>query len=272
MGSTATIIEVEEDAVLAPVPEARRFYNGVDRNSLENRVRDAALRECSHLDYYEEEGFLTPLTARELAQDVVYTAPARHMAIVPLLKKTDYETRNKTVTVKLDGKEWDKYMSSYGGGELLYQKIGESNPELKGAIVSVQVVVPETSDDVSGVVRRASTLKRSAGWKVSSTVVADTTGGKAKTLFELVINGEKVQGEYETQAVARAEGNKRMKEDLDISTVNVTSRTVREDGSDLVALKREVASATAKVAVSYIKVTKKNPERDGFFVLVRHRD
>lgn len=268
MGSSASIIRVEEDEVLAPVPENRRFgVFGEDRNLLENRIYDAALRMWNGKESYMHPGQITAITPVELAQQAIDSVDSfRFAPIVPLMKKADYEIKVKNVSVKLDGSEWAEYMSSNSWGQVIRRKVIEMHPELSSLILSVVVQVPDMEmEDLWRV-------KKSAGWKVSSTVESDTDGGKAKPVFELVVDGKKLPGGYSTQAQARAEGSKLMKEDMGISEVRVTSRTVREDGSDLVCLSRKITSAVAQVAVSYVKVNKETPESDGFLVFIRYHD
>lgn len=266
MGSSSTIVRLEEGDVLAPVPENRRYdMFRQDRNLLENRVKDAGIMRCNEPEIYNYPGKITPLTPKELYQNALDSVDSnRFTPIVPLMHKDDYAIKSKTITVKLSGSEWAGYMDAFQN--VLFVKISEMHPELNGMLVSAQVQIDglEQKD-----LWRA---RRSDGWKVVSTVDADTSGGKAKAVFGLVVNNHAVPGEYETQALARAAGTQMMKEDMDISKIRVTSKTVREDGSDLVSLTRKVTSATAKVVVSYVKVNKVNPRRDGFLVEVRYHD
>ena len=262
MGSTSTIVRVGELDVLAPLPASRRydmFHN--DRNLLESRIKDAALRMWRGLDAYEGPGKITALTPEELVDNVIYSIDSyKFTPIVPLMKKSDYQIKTKSLKLKLSGDEWEKYASRSGFS--LQDKIASVHPELAGRMVKTVIQVPGVG----------SQAQISSGWKIVSTVESDTSGGKTKQIFELVINGKMSPTEYTSQALARAAGSKLMKDDVFVSSVVVSSRTVREDGSPLVSLRRKVTSATAEIEVSYIEVTKKNPERDGYFVLIRYRD
>lgn len=266
MGSTATAIRLQEDEVLAPMPTNRRYdYNGYDRNLLENRIVDAAFRELPGHDIYDLPGQITPITPEELSDYAMYGIDSsKFTPIVPLMKKGDYDIKTKEVTVKLDAKEWLKLLKGYPQ-DVLIPKIVEMHPELKGAVV--KAVVKLTDEE-----KKAWRTRKSEGWKVSSVIKPDTSGGKIKSVFMVVADGKVIDGEYETQALAREAGVTLMKENLDIFKVNVTSKSVREDGSNLVSLTREVKSATAKVVVSYIKTNKACPASDRYLVLVRHRD
>lgn len=266
MGSTATAIRLAEDEVLAPMPADRRYdHYGYDRNLLENRIVDAAFRELPGHDIYELPGQITPITPEELSQDAMYSVnSSKFTPIVPLMKKSDYDIQIKEVTVKLDAEEWALYLKSYGQNALI-PKIEETNPEFKGRIVQVAVKLTEEE-------KKAWRVRKSEGWKVSSTIKPDTSGGKIKSVFMVIADGKLMDGEYETQALAREAGSNLMKDNLDISSVTVTSKSVREDGSDLVTLRREVKHATTKVIVSYVQTNKPCPASDGYIVLVRHRD
>lgn len=266
MGSTATAVRLQEDEVLAPMPSDRRYdYNGYDRNLLENRIVDAAFRELHGHDIYDLPGQITPITPEELSDQAMYSVnSSKFTPIVPLMKKSDYAIKTKEVTVRLDAEEWALYLKSYGQNALI-PKIEQANPELNGRIVNA--VVKLTDEE-----KKAWRIRKSEGWKVSSTIKPDTTGGKIKSIFMVIADGKLVDGEHETQALAREAGAGLMKDNLDISTVTVTSKSVREDGSDLVTLHREVKYATAKVTVSYIQTNKPCPASDGYIVLVRHRD
>lgn len=267
MGSTATAIRLQEDEVLAEVPPERRFDSyGNDRNLLENRIIDAAFRELRGADIYDNPGKITPVTPEELAHAAMYSVDSSHYTpIVPLMEKSDYEVTSKTITITLNSDEWSDYMKSYAAQEVLIRKVEEINPELKDLIIQVSVQLTDTE-------KKAWRIRKSEGWKLSSTIASDTSGGKTKSVFSLVVDGKTLPEGYETQALARAAGMVLMKDNLDINEVKVIAKNVREDGSDLVSLTREVKSATAKVVVSYVKVNKDKPASDGYLVLVRHRD
>jgi hypothetical protein len=178
--------------------------------------------------------------------------------IVPIIDKRDYEVKTKTITVKLDDAEWKEYMSN-NGWNFLPDKVKALMPELADKICRVRL---DTGD--AKYVREVTPY-----WTVRSAVEADTSGGKAKTVYTLLVNGAPYQSpkdEYQTQAAARAAGVKLMTENLSVTTVNVQAKIVREDDTSLVKLTRKVSSASAKVIVEYVKMKTETPRTDGWLV------
>lgn len=272
MGSTTYTVgvsesEVEKDDSIERSGSLWGNYNFSSRRaSVEERASSVAHDKWAH-DYDSERGSayhypakMTALTPEELANRALYTSNrGRETTVVPLMKKTDYTVKSKTLNVKLTDKEWKKYLADYSH-EVLTNKAAELFPEAKGSIFSVKVVVPGEDP------KRSWNRKATDGWKVQSRVEADTSGGKAKTVYYILANGQEQKQEFDSQAEARAYGTKLMQSNLAVTTVNVKARIRREDDTDLVKLTRVVSSATAKIIIKYTKVTKPNPGRDGFLV------
>jgi hypothetical protein len=106
-------------------------------------------------------------------------------------------------------------------------------------------------------------------WNVRSTVEADTSGGKTKTVYTLLVDNSprnSPSDEYPTQAAARAAGVKILTENIAVTNVEVKAKIVREDNTSLVKLSRKVSSASAKVIVEYIKMKTETPRTDGWMV------
>lgn len=272
MGSTTYTVEVSESEV--EKDDTIERSGSLWGNYTFSRARASEAERASSVahdkwanDYDSERGSayhypakLTALTPVELANQALYDADrGRETTVVPLMKKSDYTVKSKTLNVKLTDKEWKEYLSSYSH-DVLTKKAAELFPEAKGSIFSVQVVVPDEDP------KRAWNRQKIDGWKVQSRVEADTSGGKAKTVYYILANGQEQKTEFESQAEARAYGTKLMQTNMAVTTVNVKARIRREDDTDLVKLTRVVSSATAKIVIKYTKVTKPNPGRDGFLV------
>ena len=177
--------------------------------------------------------------------------------IVPLIDKRDYEVKTKTITVKLDDAEWKEYIRGPYG--YLQNKVEALLPELAGKISNARLD--------SGDVKYYNSVI--PFWNVRSTVEADTSGGKAKTVYTLLVNDSKRDSpseEFPTQAAARAAGTKLFNDNMAVTTVEVQAKIIREDNTSLVKLSRKVSSASAKVIVEYIKMKTETPRTDGWMV------
>lgn len=185
-----------------------------------------------------------------------YTSP-----IVPIISEKDYEIKSKTITVKLVGDEWAKHIHDGWRSTIVWEKINEALPELKGRISEATIVYPEETRHPEFNTRPGT------GWTVRSTVDADTSGGKAITVYRLLIDGKTYEKtEYATQALARAAGVKLMEESPTIQKVEVMPRIVREDGTSVVKLTRKTKQATAKYKVEYIQMKTNTPTTAKYFV------
>jgi hypothetical protein len=272
MGSTTYTVEVSEEEVEQDdtLTRSGSLYGnyGFSRGRASEAERASSVAHQKWNDDYDAErggayhypAKMTALVPGELANQILYSAErGRETTVVQLMKKTDYTVKNKTLNVKLTDKEWKEHLSSYSN-DVLFRKAAELFPEAKDSIFSVSVVVPD--EDPKKVWGR----QKTDGWKVQSRVDADTSGGKAKTVYYILANGQEQKKEFESQAEARAYGTKLMQSNLAVTTVNVKARIRREDDTDLVKLTRVVSSATAKITIKYTKTTKANPARDGFLV------
>lgn len=251
---------------LSEVPPARTRipaygYNIAGSDSLPSRIISAALdaREMGDYDRNASPDVsaiqLLGITPSELAGQAIENVKDRSATvIVPIMDTKDYEIRKKTIKVSLDHKEWEDHRL---GGRAMWKKIQASLPELAPNISSCRVLTE------SG----AGATSRMEGWKVSSAIDVDTSGGKAKTVYQLQINGTvDPVNDYKTVAEARAAGIKVMEENMNASYVNVVAKVVREDGTSMVKMKRKVRSATAKVEVKYVHVTSKKPRLSHYWV------
>lgn len=202
----------------------------------------------------------------ELANDAInqhfkdkggyYTSP-----IVPIISTKDYEVKTKIITIKLVGDEWARHTHDGWRSTVVWEKINEALPELKGRIVEGTIIYPE------GTRQNEFDNRPGLGWTVRSTVDADTSGGKAITVYRLLIDGKTyAKTEYATQALARAAGVKMMEESSTIQNVEVMPRIVREDGTSVVKLTRKTKQATAKYKVEYIQMKTEKPTTTKYFV------
>lgn len=270
MGASTVVIKVSESD-LAPVTssESRRsslFGNYFPaQNGKNQRIVQAAVELWRQGDYDRNGNpyagnpiMLEPKAIEALDNFESYpTASRDDSPIVPLLDKRDYEVKTKTITVKLDDAEWKEYIRN--PWRYLEGKAEKLLPELAGKISNAKL---DTGD-----VKHYNNV--TPFWNVRSTVEADTSGGKAKTVYTLLVNGSKYDSpreEYPTQAAARAAGTKLFNENTAITTVEVQAKIVREDNTSLVKLTRKVSSASAKVIVEYIKLKTETPRTDGWMV------
>lgn len=193
-----------------------------------------------------------PIMAEELvSDDHLDEVRDGRSVVIPLMERKHYEIKEKTVTVKLDNDEWQKYISrssdSYG---VLLQKLKEALPELAGSISQFNVVTEKPTNFFMS--------KLTDGWTIRSSVSADASGGKAVTRYYLSVVSERgtslFKENYPSQAEARAAGLKLMEDNIDLHSVDVVPKTLREDGTNVVKITRTVKSATAKVLVSYVKL------------------
>lgn len=265
MGSHRETIEVRPSEV-APAPPSAPVYNYGFRtisaaDSLPSRIVDAALSVREMGDYDRNaspdvDGIqLVNITPEELSGIVIDKADKnnRTTVVAPIMDTRDYEIRKKTIRVSLNHSEWDDYRL---GGGVVWDKVREALPEVASNISCYRVLTE------NGVAK-----KSMDGWKVSSTIDVDTSGGKAKTIYQLRVNGtvDPMQ-EFKTIAEARAGGVKVLEENLKASYVDVVAKVVRENGTPMVKMKRKVRSATAKVEVEYVHVTSKKPRLTHYFV------
>lgn len=272
MGSSTYTVEVTEEELLAQKAANKNgrsiyHYGNRDYNSVGELASDVAHDKWRD-DWDAERGsayvypaLVTRLVPEELANQVMFSQNrGKNTLVVPLMKKSDYVVKKKTLTVKLTDKEWKDHVSSYSQ-DVLFAKARELFPEAQNSIFSVRVVVPGEDPQKTYWNRR-----KSDGWKVQSRVDADTSGGKSKTVFHLVADNQKLKQEFESQALARAAATKLLQTNLDVTSVKVEATVRREDDTALVKLNRVVSSATAKIEIQYTKVTKATPARDGLLV------
>jgi len=259
--STATeIIKVEE----IPAAQTTRSLYGPFNQSLEERILSAGVAR-----WYDEEAnrwdsanpgdavMLKPV-AGELVNDAIehhfqtskrgyYSSP-----VVPIIDEKDYEIKTKTVTIKLVGDEWNQYLKDRFYGGIITKKVAELLPDIANVITGMSVVTEKEPNQFR--------YNPSEGWTVRSSVKADTSGGKAVTVYRLLIDGNDWAKEtYESQALARAAGTKIMENNLNIQSIEVIPKIVREDGTALVKLTRETKQATAKLKVHYVKMKTDKP-------------
>lgn len=271
MGSSTAIMKVSEDD-LAPVTNSSvssyRFGNYYpEENRKSQRIVSAAVSLWFQSDNCDRNGspyadnpiMLAPKPIEMLDNFESFPTKSRSDSpIVPIVDKRDYELKKKTITVKLDDAEWKKYMSN-DSWNFLSEKVKALMPELADQICRVYLDTGDTK-----YVREVTPY-----WTVRSTVKADTSGGKAKTVYTLLVNNAPYQSprdEFPTQAAARAAGEKLMTENLSVTTVDVQAKIVREDNTSVVKIRRKVSSASAKVIVEYVKMKTETPRTDGWMV------
>lgn len=269
MGASTVVIKVTESD-LAPVTHSSvssyRFGNYYPEQNRKNQRIVSAAVELWRQGDYDRNGnpyagnpiMVAPKPIEMLDNFESYpTASRDDSPIVPLIDKRDYEVKTKTITVKLDDAEWKEYIRGPWG--FLEGKVETLLPELAGKISSAKL---DTGD-----VKYYNSV--TPFWNVRSTVEADTSGGKAKTVYTLLVNDSKRDSpreEYPTQAAARAAGTKLFNENMAVTTVDVQAKVIREDNTSLVKLSRKVSSASAKVIVEYIKMKTETPRTDGWMV------
>lgn len=184
-------------------------------------------------------------------------ATSERSFIIPLIHKDDYEIKETIVTVKMDAAEWKKLVWSYNS--TLLKKVIELKPTLDGSIIDLRTVAAASESTIRG--------RGLEEWNISSTIKADTSGGKTKNVYYLTSNDRPVGLEtYSSQALARAAATELFSKRPDILNLEVVAKVVREDGSPLVSLHREVKSSTAKIAVRYAKSKSKTPRIKGYLV------
>lgn len=267
MGSqdhSVTLTQVEVDAI-----EVSRGYSKADE-ILSAAIRDWGDNEASRHESFNGGPALIfpvtpgPLVTRRIEERLGYDFMSKS-PVVPLMDKRDFVVKKRKVTVKLNNDEWHEY-SGPNSYELLRRKIAEQMPEAVRRDISgyrVLVIDPQTGKEDPRKFWNDST----AGWKISSSIEADTSGGKAKTVYRMVVDGRTdTRNEYETMAAARAAGVAYLETHPASLKVEVIGEVKREDKTALVKLSRKVRSATAKFEVSYIQLKNTNPRTDGYYV------
>lgn len=270
MGSSTVVIKVSESdlppATTRTSSRSSIFGNYFPvQNEKHQRIMSAALDLWRQGDYdrngspYAGNPMMLAPKPIEMLDDLEsYPTKSRDDSpIVPLVDKRDYEVKTKTITVKLDDAEWKEYMRGQWG--YLQTKAETLLPELAGKISNAKLDTGDVKyyNDVTPF------------WNVRSTVEADTSGGKAKTVYTLLVNGSKQNSpreQFPTQAAARAAGVKILANNLAVTEVEVKAEIIREDNTSLVKLSRKVSSASAKVIVEYIKMKTETPRTDGWMV------
>lgn len=269
MGSSTVVIKVSESDLEPAARSTSRsnlFGNYFPvQNEKHQRIVSAALSLWRQGDYDRNGNpyagnpiMLAPKPIEMLDDFESYPTKSRDDSpIVPLIDKRDYEVKTKTITVKLDDAEWKEYIRGQWG--YLQKKVESVTPELAGKISNVKLDTGDVKyyNDVTPF------------WNVRSTVEADTSGGKAKTVYTLLVDGSKQNSpreHYPTQAAARAAGVKLLTDNLKVTKVEVRAKIIREDDTSLVKLSRKVSSASAKVIVEYIKMKTETPRTDGWMV------
>jgi hypothetical protein len=269
MGSSTEVIRVRESdlepAATRSTSRSYGFYNYPAKNEKHQRIVSAALDLWRQGDYDRNGNpyagnpiMLAPKPIEMLTELGSYPTKSRDdTPIVPIIDKRDYEVKTKTITVKLDDAEWKEYIRNPWG--FLEGKAEKLLPELAGKISSANL-------DTGDVKYYNSVVPF---WNVRSTVEADTSGGKAKTVYTVLVDGSKrnsLSEHYPTQAAARAVGVKILTENIAVTNVEVKAKIIREDDTALVKLSRKVSSASAKVIVEYIKMKTETPRTDGWMV------
>lgn len=264
--STATIVVKKEN--VAPAESRANTYSTwmPFRNSLEERILSAALQiwHQEEADRHDSQNAgdakLMPPMPEELAirhiDDMVTARGYNHLIspVIPLVDSRDYEKKEKKISIVLDDAEWREYVKG-NGYEIMPKKIAELMPEQKDMVLSFSI------DGQKGYVSALST-----GWTLKSVVEADASGGKAKTVYQLVADGKAGTKEYDSQALARAAAVQLVKTHPDVLEIDVVAKVVREDNTALVKVRRVVRSATAKVTVTYVKMKTATPRTDGWLV------
>lgn len=263
MGHETATIRVRPDELPEPLkPSSNSGFYAV-RDNLEDRILRAALDEWRmEAGGGDSPRCGTPVMLSSEAEELAFDKAEEYVrknrtevtAIVPVVTSAGYEIRTKTLTVKLDGEEWRKYISG-GWYGVLKNKIAEAMPQQFGKVVNWSIVDADKSGRDSA-----------KGWTLNSKVEADASGGKAKTVYLVSIDGKLQKKQFETQALARAASVEFLEKNPQVLEAEVTAKTIREDGSALVKVRRVVRSATAKVTVSYVHMKTTAPKTDGWIV------
>ncbi|MBC9704901.1 MAG: hypothetical protein H9W81_07975 [Enterococcus sp.] len=267
MGYHKEVIEVLPGSVRS---ESANRFTSTTSNSLAARIVRTALSEWRTGDYDRnaspdiDEIKLLSAAPIELGSTVIDEAENRQSVgngyyrhnnlttILPVMDTRDYKVRKKTITVTLNNEEWLRYRNGYP----ILNKVREMLPEIAPTISSCRVLMEDGAPN-----------NGTAGWKVNSVVDVDTSGGKAKTVYYLKVDGRDYPNTtFDTIASARAKGAKLFEANLKISSVEVVGTVRREDNSAMVTMKREVRSASAKVEVSYVKITNPKPRFTSYLV------
>lgn len=265
-----------EEVSLEEIPEdetrpIRSSYYGYRSQNLESRVLTAGISKwrSEEAGRWDDENPGTAVMLSPVPGPLVNKAIENHYdtskhgyggtsPVVPIIDPKDYEIKTKTVTIKLVGEEWEDYLKT----GLYYSPVQD---KLKDQLFDIY-------EDITGleIVREGGNKyfsEPTEGWTVRSSIDADTSGGKAVTVYRLCIDKKTFAPEdYPTQAAARAAGIKKLEENTRIQTIEVIPKIVREDGTALVKLTRNVKQATAKVKVSYAKMKTENPTVIGYMV------
>ena len=266
--STATVI-VRSTDVEPPVKSGSSYSSWAPvNNSLEERIlraglgiwhRDEADRhDSARAGNARMKAPMTEEIADRMIDDMVSSSQRSFgdpdSPVIPLIDKRDYEKKEKKVTITLDGEAWTKYVKGERY-DIIDKKIREA--------------MPEQADMVLGFKQEGSTVFSNdiaEGWTIKSTIAAEASGGKAKTVYLLTADGKTLKKEYASQAEARADAIRIMKEFPRVLEINVDAKVVREDDTSLVKVRREVKSATAKFTVTFIKMKTATPRTDGWMV------
>ena len=267
MGHSTAVIVVNKDNVAPAEPRANTYSTWMPvRDSLEERILSAGVgiwhrEEADRHDSLNagDAKFMPPMP-EEIAvrniDDMVTRGGYNNLIspVIPIIDRRDYEKKEKKVSIVLNDAEWREYVKG-NGYEVLPKKIAELMPEQKDMVLSFKI------DGREGYPKDHST-----GWTLKSVVEADASGGKAKTVYQLVADGKAGTKEYDSQALARAAAVQLVKNHPDVLEIDVVAKVVREDNTALVKVRRAVRSATAKVTVTYIKMKTATPRTDGWLV------
>jgi hypothetical protein len=262
MGHSTAIQTITLEEIPKPEPRTSRSFYGSYNQSLEERILSTAVAR-----WYDEEAnrwdsanpgsakMLKPVP-EELSGEVMdkhFAAEGYNVSpVIPIISEKDYEIKTKTIIVKLVDEEWAEYLKNPYYHGILSKKVNELVPELKNVVVGFSVVKDGKANPYS--------YNPSEGWTVRSSIDADTSGGKAVTVYRLLVDGKGfTKDEYPSQAAARAAGIALMEKDINLQKVEVIPKIVREDGTALVKLTRRTKQATAKVTVNYIKMKTDKP-------------
>lgn len=269
MGSheeSVTLSMIEVDAILA---QKSRSYSKAEE------ILSAALRDWDENEASRYESFnggpalMFPVTPGPLITNRIRERMGddfmRKSPVVPIMDEKDYVIKKRKVTVKLNDDEWHEY-SGPNSYEFIQRKIAEQLPEEVRRDISgyrVLIIDPNTGKEAP----KKFFGERTDGWKISSSIEADTSGGKAKTVYRLVVDGRiDPRSEHETMAAARAAGVAYLDAHPAALKVEVIGEVKREDKTALVKLSRKVRSAIAKFEVSYVQVKSQTPRTEGYFV------
>lgn len=196
------------------------------------------------------EELIEPLNTWDMVTD-------RSTVVVPLMDRRDYALKTATMPVKLNGEEWASFLRH--DNSILTNKVLEVKPELAGKIALIQVVALDGKADYSPY-----SMDK---WKVSSTIEADASGGKAKNVYYVALGKQRLDNfNYATQALAREAALDYMKTHTECLGLSVEAKVIREDASSLVNITRKVKQATAKILVTYVNVKADNPRSKGWVV------